>query len=264
MPELPDVAGFKQTIDANALHKKILKTEVLDRRLLFDATPQRLAARVTGAEFAGSTRHGKYLFLDISKGGCLVLHFAMTGQPEVGKFEDGLPEYTRVAFHFPAGWSLAIVSRRMLGKVGWVEDMESFLDEQGQGPDALSDRLTKERFVRMVRSKDKMAKSALMDQSFIAGIGNVWADEILLQAGIHPQTPLSNLADTQIDALYTTMRRTLQAGARHGGDVGSMKGRQLIGRRGPDGNCPRCGGNLKETKVNNRTTWFCPACQEAT
>jgi formamidopyrimidine-DNA glycosylase len=104
-------------------------------------------------------------------------------------------------------------------------------------------------------------KSALMNQSVIAGIGNVYSDEILYQAGVHPRTPAAELKEKKLREIHRVMRRVLSVAWRKGGDGRKVPRTWLLPARGGPGPCPRCGGQLESAKVSGRTAWFCPRCQ---
>lgn len=115
---------------------------------------------------------------------------------------------------------------------------------------------------RTHRPRDiECVKSALTNQAAIAGIGNVYADEILFQAKLHPQTVVSRLNRSELRRLCEASRRILQTAARNGGGIEQLSEDYLSAHRDTDGNCPRCGRRLAQVKVNSRTTYLCPTCQ---
>lgn len=258
MPELPDVEGFKKYLDSTALHQKITATEVTDERFIKDTSRQKLQRNLKGAELDSSTRHGKWLFVHLSSGGYLVLHFGMTGQLVYGKDQGGLHAHARLVLHLANDRELDVVSQRMIGRASYADDVDEVLRQHEVGPDAME--ISRDDFVETLKGRRGAIKSALMNQSVVAGIGNVYSDEILFQSGLHPATKVKSLSDKQLKDIHRTMRRVLTVASRKGGDGRKAPRTWLLGdRRKTD--CPRCGTKLKSATINGRTAWFCPHCQ---
>jgi formamidopyrimidine-DNA glycosylase len=261
MPELPDVAGFKQYIDATALHQQITGTECFDDRFIKGVSRQKLQRRLKGQKLDGTVRHGKWLFAPLSDRGVFVMHFGMTGNVNYG-FDDGeLPEHTRLAVRFQGGRTLALISQRMIGRASVAEDIQSVLDEHDVGPDALDDDLDTEAFVEIYQGRRGAIKSALMNQSIVSGIGNVYSDEILFQAKTWPAAKVKDFDVEALRDLYRVMRRVLATAARKGGNGHKAPRTWLLGNRNPGDHCPRCEGELTDVTVSGRRGWYCPHCQ---
>lgn len=263
MPELPDVETFKRYVDATALHQRIADTTVSDKRIFRAISAKQFASRVRGAELHATARWGKYLFVELRpKPGVLVLHFGMSG--ELTYYQNGgvMPPYTRVLLSFSNGYHLAYQSRRMLGQVTLTNDRCAFVADRELGPDAMSGELTPRRFAARLREKRGMIKPTLMDQCFLAGLGNVYTDEILFQAGIRLATRVHRLDDDAIKRLFRTMRRVLDVTIRHQAQPDRFPTGYLTRHRG-ERDCPRCGVVLRKTKVSGRTSYWCPRCQPA-
>ncbi len=260
MPELPDVAGFRRYLDATSLHQRIASTSCRDARFVKGLSLQALQRRLKDAELAATRRWGKWLFAPLSTAGALVLHFGMTGALDYAAGDDE-PDHARLVLHFANGRRLAIISQRMIGQVSWTEDVDAFAADHDLGPDALDDGLDRSDFITRLRGRRGAVKPALMNQAVVAGIGNVYADEILFQAKLHPATAVDDLDDDRLGGLYTVMRRVLHTAARKGGDGERAPRRWLLRRRGAGETCPRCGGPLETVKVGGRTAWLCPRCQ---
>lgn len=260
MPELPDIDYSDRYLQRTSLRRPIHHTRVLDKRILKNVSPQKLARSLKDKVFKATRRHGKFLFAKAGEGNWLVLHFGMTGS--LAYVKDGEdPDYTRVAFDFDDGSTLAYQSQRLLGQVSLTSDPDEFVKQQGLGPDALSNRLTAKRFRSLAGDHKKAVKSFLMDQSLVAGIGNVYADEVLFQSGLRPDARADRLGDKQWHDLYRVMRRVLRVAARHDADVDTLPRRYLLPSR-ESGICPRCGQALETTSVAGRTTYFCARCQK--
>jgi formamidopyrimidine-DNA glycosylase len=260
MPELPDVAGFQNYLKATSLHQTISRTRVLDDSLLDNISARQLYPKLKGHQLTGSQRRGKFLLAAVGGGGYLVMHFGMTG--ELAYSQDAPPpEYAKVLLEFDNGATLAIINKRKLGKVGFTDDADDFFESEGLGPDALSDELDFTCFTDRLEERSGKIKPALMNQSIIAGIGNVYADEILYQAAIRPTTAVNKLADKHLKAIHRDMRRVLTVAARHGGDIRKLPASYLLKSRESRGDvCPK-GHDLKTSKISGRTSHHCPICQ---
>lgn len=193
MPELPDVEIFNRYIDSTALHKRITDVTVKDDYVLKNISSDSLKNCLHGQAINSTRRHGKYLFLKLSSSHTLLFHFGMTGFPKYFKNEEEYPDHARLLLAFENGYFLAYDSQRKLGEIRIIEDDRTFIDDLEMGPDALDKDLDLKAFLKLFEGRRGMIKPALMDQEVIAGIGNVYSDEILFQAGIHPKSKVANL-----------------------------------------------------------------------
>lgn len=263
MPELLDVENYCRYLKRHALHKKIEGVSVAAPKILAGASPQDLARTLKGRTLARARRHGKHLFAEVDDGHWLAFHFGMTGRLE--HFRDGEkdPDYDRLRFDFTDGEHLAYVNARMLGRVHLIDDADAFIRSKKLGPDAAS--VDEKTFRERLREKRGAIKPALMDQTLFAGIGNIYSDEILFQAKIHPRTGISDLDDKSLNQLYRTMRRVLETAVAKGAGAEDVERRVpnswLLPHRGRGGECPRCGGKIATLKMQTRTAYFCPSCQ---
>jgi formamidopyrimidine-DNA glycosylase len=265
MPELPDVETFKRRLDDTAVGRRITDAKVIDARLLHGISARELERRLVGRRIRSTERHGKHLIAELDDGSALVLHFGMTGTIETSAEGPEAPAYE--VLHIGLGkdrWA-SVTSRRKLGHIWLTGDVAAFLKEHGRGPDALAKTFDRGAFATALGSKRSALKSALMDQARIAGIGNIYADEILFQAKLHPLTLVGDLDDDRIKTLYqTTVKVLRQAIARKlmaEGPAGAFPDDWLSGHRQPDGRCPRCGTHLATLRSGGRTGYFCPRCQ---
>jgi len=267
MPELPDVEIFRRRLETRATERTIAQAQVLDERLLEDVTPRRLTDALTGRRIVAARRHGKHLLAELDDGRFLVLHFGMSGH--LVPLENGseIPKYTALHLRFDDGGGFAVTSRRRLGHIGLAADAEGFAGTRDLGPDALDPALDVAALREALGSPRGAIKSALMDQSKLAGIGNIYADEILFRARLNPATRVDDLGDEQIGNLLETMRGVLEEAVER--DVLSEFERDrlpqgwLLAHREKGGTCPRCGTKLQMSKVGGRTGYFCPVCQPA-
>ena len=180
MPELPDVEAFKRVLARSALRKMIERVVVSDKRILGKLDAETFVGRLQGARLVAAQRYGKHLRARIDRGGWLTLHFGMTGALHFASKPDEEPPFTRVRFDFASDGSLAYTNKRMIGRVGLIEDAADFIADEKLGPDALDRRFDFAAFKAAVLGIKRDAKSVLMDQQIIAGIGNIYSDEILL------------------------------------------------------------------------------------
>ena len=191
MPELPDVEVLKQYLDATSIHQGIKAVEVRDSRILEDTSTEKLKTGLKGRSLDSTRRHGKYLFAELSDNHWLVLHFGMSGELKYFKSMEKDPEYDQLLISFSNGYHLAYNAPRKLVLVALIENMEAFVEKKELGPDAMS--LDPAGFQKVLSGRRGMVKSTLMNQQIIAGIGNVYSDEILFQARLHPRVGVDEL-----------------------------------------------------------------------
>lgn len=258
MPELPDVETFKRYLDATSLHQRIVQIEVRARRILEETTVRNLKEGRERRTFESVQRHGRYLFVRLDSGRWLVLHFGMTGSLKYFRDMDKDPPYDRVLFSFENGYHLAYASQRKLGEVELIGDKERFLEEKALGPDALDPDFELAAFEEAFAESRAMAKSGLMNQQLVARIGNVYADEILFQAGIHPQTRLNELDKDALAKLFRTIKSVLQAAVERQAVPAQLPEDYIIPHRHEGGVCPTCGEALEQVQVSGRTAYFRP------
>jgi formamidopyrimidine-DNA glycosylase len=265
VPELPDVELYKRHLDQHALGRTIERVTVQDARILGDLPAKALVSSLEGNRFENSRRHGKHLLVQLKEDGWVTLHFGMTG--DLVWFEDAAddPPYDRVRFDFRGGGHLAYVNQRMLGRVGLTGDADAFIRTEDLGPDALDPAFDLAAFAAALESRRRDVKSVLMDQALIAGVGNIYADEILFQARLHPKTPVSALSERQRRALFEQIKAVLATAIACGAGAEQVLERlpddYLLPQRDKGGRCPRCGTALATLKSGGRTSYFCPRCQ---
>jgi formamidopyrimidine-DNA glycosylase len=226
MPELPDVEVYKRYLDSTSLHKTIQDVEVDDRRVLHNITEKKLRQMLEGKKMTRTFRRGKYLLVNIDQRLWLTLHFGMTGRLKYFK----------------------------------SKDINNFIQDKELGPDALD--IKWENFKKLYEGKRGSIKSALMDQKSMAGIGNIYADEILFQSRIHPKTKVEHLDEKKLKKIYQQMGKVLKTAVKERVDPERLPRSYLLTHRDKDGRCPRSHGKLKTTKVSGRTAYFCPRCQK--
>lgn len=261
MPELPDVEAMRRYLDATSLHQQIEGIKAESCRVFRDVQIEVLRATLEGHALKSTRRHGKWLFAALDDGHWLVLHFGMTGDLKYFREMEEEPEYDRLLVRFSNGYHLAYKSQRKLGQVNLAEDVRSFIEKKDLGPDALSPDFGLEAFQEVLSGRRGMAKSTLMNQHIIAGIGNVYSDEILFHAGVHPGTPLDRLDARTLGKMFRVMKDVLQTAVKCQALPDRLPDSYIIPHRHGDGKCPRCGAGLERVKVSGRSAYYCPHCQ---
>jgi len=260
MPELPDVEIRKRYIDATCLHQKITSVEVNDPIVLDELTPQSLGRALSKQSFKSTRRHGKYLFIELKENSWMSMHFGMTGDLKYYKEADQQPDYEQVLFHFQNGYQLAYVMPRKLGEIRLIDSVDDFLEEKELGPDALD--ISFDKFHNLLADRRGMIKSTLMNQEVLAGVGNVYSDEILFQARIYPRAQISDLNRSQLQAVYAAMRDVLETVIELGANPKDFPASYLTPHRSEGEACPRCKGEIQKIEVAGRSGYYCPHCQK--
>jgi len=259
MPELPDVEMFKQYIDATSLHQRVDDVDVRNAYILKEVTARELRRGLKGRSFESSRRHGKHLFVRADGKLWLRLHFGMTGSLQYFKNDEQAPRHARVVFIFANNYHLAFDDQRQFGQISLLKDVDEFLKKRALGPDALDLELGE--FRKILGKHRGAVKSILMNQRLIAGIGNIYADEILFRTRVHPATEISRLDGKVLIKLFRAMHYILEKAIVAKADVNEMPGSWLLPHRGKGGKCPRCGRKLTSARIGGRTAWFCAHCQ---
>jgi len=260
MPELPDVETFKRYLDATSLHQPIKGVNVRSAYVLKGVSERELGRQLKGRSLERSCRHGKHLFVRTDGDLWLRLHFGMTGSLEYLKDQRQAPKDTRVLFGFANHSRLAFRDQRKFGEIGLLKDVDEFLRKRALGPDALDINLSQ--FKGMFKKHRAAVKTILLNQKLIAGIGNIYADEILFRARIHPATQASALKKKTVTELLRATRHILKEAIDAQADADLMPRSWLLPHRGKGGKCPRCGRLLKSSRIGGRTAWFCAYCQK--
>lgn len=265
MPELPDVENYKRYLDATSLHKKIEDVHVGATKILSGTSGRQLKKSLCGHALERTRRHGKHLFVALDDGMWLRLHFGMTGRVVYFASLEDDPEHDRLRLDFENGYHLAFDDQRLFGQVGLIRDLDAFIASKQLGPDAMDSTLDRDAFLRLMANRRGGIKSALMDQSLLAGIGNLYADEILFQASLHPTERVEDLSDEALRTLHEAMRRVLKVAIDRGAGSEELLDRLprtcLLPRRKAGRACPRCKGEIEKTEAAGRTTYYCPRCQ---
>jgi formamidopyrimidine-DNA glycosylase len=261
MPELPDVESLRQYLHATSLHQEIAHVEVFTPSLLKGLSVKEFSETIKGKSMTDTDRHGKNLFVDMEGKKWIAMHFGMTGNLRYFPESDEQPPHTRLLFSFQKGHDLAYIDQRKFGRVSIISSPGEFIRAQHLGVDALDHQLNFSYFEKILGKKKGTIKSVLMDQHTIAGIGNIYSDEILFQAGIHPASPTNSLTEDNLNKLYSAMKHVLEVAVKSKADPSLMPRSFLTPSRSSGAVCPRCGNELKTKKISGRSAVFCGQCQ---
>jgi formamidopyrimidine-DNA glycosylase len=273
MPELPEVETIRRQL-APALEGRTLEdVDVLDPRWCEPAPPESVADALRGRRIEHAGRRGKYLILSLEDDVHLVMHLRMTGNLLLAKADDEEPGHLRVRMTLDTGEKLLFADVRRFGTgdvlLGSDALAEFFASRLGVEP--LSPDFTAEALRAQARGRIQPVKAFLLNQERVAGVGNIYADEALFRARIHPLRPVGALKRAQIEALRDAVVETLEAGIdakgasiddyRHvDGERGSFQERFLVHMREGEP-CPRCGATILKLRAGGRGTYVCPRCQ---
>ncbi len=272
MPELPEVETIRRQLAARIKGKKIKSVEVRLARMV-NLPIAEFEKKVSGASVKNLRRRAKILIFDLSNRWSIVVHLKMTGQL-IYNGEEGIGR-PHIIYTFSDGHKLRHYDFRLFGyaKLIKTDEVEKLLDKESFGPEILDKKFSEEDFKNLLKKKpNAKIKPLLMDQKFIAGVGNIYAQEACFCARILPTKKVDTLDKKEIKNLYLCLRKILSAAiARHGSSVDSFV--DALGKKGSyvpllkvygrgDEECFRCGGKIKTIKLAGRGTNFCPICQK--
>jgi formamidopyrimidine-DNA glycosylase len=272
MPELPEVETIRRHLAPHLEGRRLARMEVLDARWGEPAAPEEMADAVDGRRIERVGRRGKYLILELEDEVFLVMHLRMTGNLLLAPSGED-PRFTRVRFHLEDGERLVFADMRRFGTGVVLLGADALHDYFAArlGVEPLGEDFTVEALRAAARGRRAPVKAFLLSQERIAGVGNIYADEALFRARIHPLRPVGMLKRPQIEALREAVVESLEAGidARGAtiddyrnpdGASGSFQDRFLAyGREGEP--CTRCGTAIRKIRAAGRGTYFCPRCQ---
>jgi formamidopyrimidine-DNA glycosylase len=277
VPELPEVETIRRDVDKEFSGKRIKKVTVTGTRSVRrHANPTEFVSRLEGRRLASARRKGKYLLLDLDNQDVLVVHLGMSGQLLHAEVRESRPRHTHVELSFAGAGHLRFVDPRTFGEmfVTAPDHLQVEIPELAHlGFDPLDDQMAWTRFAALLAARRTKLKPLLMDQRFVAGIGNMYADEILFAAGLRPDRGSDSLTPQEVRRLYRSMIETLQSAIKHrGSSLADEQYRDLFGDVGDyqrlhnvyarEGEpCPRCRSAIVRVKATGRSTFYCPRCQ---
>ncbi|MFP4060841.1 MAG: Fpg/Nei family DNA glycosylase [Bacteroidales bacterium] len=258
MPELPDVEIFRRYAESKATRKTIKKVSG-DEDQVMEASARTIGRSINGHQFISTARKGKYLFMGTGNNKNVVFHFGMTGNFAYREKKSELPANTRFTIEFENGDLLGFVNQRKLGMVDLTDGIEEFCRKEEIGPDALE--ISQKDFIDLLKTREGSIKSALMDQSLVSGIGNIYSDEILFQAGWHPNKQVPDLSESDLEELYQKIHHVLELAIKRNADPAKLPYTWLLPNREEGKKCPRCKGKIEKIKISGRGCYICPSCQ---
>src|SRR5574341_2211062 len=271
MPELPEVETVVRGLREDVIGRNITGMQVSWTRELAELGPIEFADRVIGQRIEGLHRRGKYIVFELTHD-VMLIHLKMSGRlyvADVGQVTDN-DRWTRVAFQLDSGRELRFSDARKFGRVYLVADEA---DVTGKlGPEPLSDDFSLNQFASLIGARRGVIKSLLLNQSFLAGVGNIYADEALWLARIDPRRNVDTLKTDEIERLYQAIRDVLAEGIEYQGTTlswyrkpdGTLGGYQMRFKvyDREDQPCPECGTTILKIWLGQRGTHFCPVCQQ--
>lgn len=278
MPELPEVETIAHKLRPDIVGQKITNVQVFWHRTVDRPGLDEFQARLIGAAIISVDRRGKFLILALDIGWQLLVHLRMSGHFEIltpGRNSNDVNfKHVRALFTFASGMQLAFINPRKFGRLYLVRDIDEVTG--ALGPEPLGMAFTPEWLCRALAGRQGEIKRLLLDQHFVAGLGNIYASECLWQARIHPQRPAGSLSGIECrrlhEAIVTVLAQAVAAGGSSlddrqyrypDGGTGTYQERlQVYDRDGES--CPRCHYTLKRIVQGQRSTYFCPICQPIT
>jgi formamidopyrimidine-DNA glycosylase len=273
VPELPEVESVRLRLAPELEGHELARVRIVDPRLTRPLDPEDVARELEGERVAVVDRRGKYLIVRFESGRALLIHLRMTGSVLTGRAASTANDaYRRALITLDDGSDVAYRDVRRFGTWLLLEpsEVDTYIDAR-VGKEPLADAYKARDLAAKLDKRRAPVKAALLDQKTIAGVGNIYADEALWRARIHPLTPARALDLDEVRALHRGVRQALRVGiARQGstlrdyrlpdGESGAMQDEFKVYGRGGDP-CVRCGTPIDKIRVAGRGTWYCPSCQ---
>jgi formamidopyrimidine-DNA glycosylase len=268
LPELPEVETIKNELIPHIVGRRFTDVAVRDNNVVKQPSVQEFRRQLTGQTIRDLERRGKYLILSLSDNLKLVIHLKMTGSLLLNP--EQTDRYARVTFYFDDGNRLVFADRRRLGALWLLKNNSTITGKLG--PEPLTTDFTVDTLASRLRKRQAPMKAVLLDQGFVAGIGNMYADEALFAAEIHPLRKASSLSQNEIRNLHRAIIDVLRLaigskGAsintyiRPDGQLGTAHNNFRVAHRGGEP-CPVCGTPIERLAIRNRGSYFCPRCQK--
>ena len=274
MPELPEVETVRTGLASEIIGMRITAIVPGDfPGVMGEIGIDQSAARVVDQEIVDIGRRGKYLTLLFSDGDGVIIHLRMTGVITLESRDAPLPRFHRLTLNLDGPVDLRFADQRKFGRVVAATAGDLVALDSRLGPEPLGPDFTVESLQRSFQNRTAPVKAILLDQAVVAGLGNIYVDEALFRASIHPKTAAGSIGDDELSALHGAIREVLEDGVRYRGTSfssyrnanGSAGENQhhlaVYGRAGRGEPCLRCGSPLARIVVGGRGTHFCPQCQ---
>jgi len=274
VPELPEVQTVVDNLNALGIAgSTITKARVHWSKTISGMTPTEFRRQIKGLIIRKFSRRGKYIVVHLSRGWTLLIHLRMAGRLNWVARGTRRGKHEHVVLQLDQANELRFHDTRKFGRLTLTQTAQRILDSIG--PEPLERSFTRQRLLNMLQGKKRQVKPLLLDQFFIAGLGNIYVDEALWEARIHPQRASSSLVEKEIVALHKAIRLVLRRGLKNmGTSLGTGKGNfySVAGRKGRNADelkvfrrtgetCPRCGVVIERLVVAQRGSHICPACQ---
>ncbi|MGM0602926.1 MAG: bifunctional DNA-formamidopyrimidine glycosylase/DNA-(apurinic or apyrimidinic site) lyase [Bacillota bacterium] len=274
MPELPEVETVVKGLRPLIKDRRITAVTISEKKIIAYPEVDKFKKEVTNRKIEDISRRGKYIVIHLENDRELIIHLRMTGKLLVKECEKFRDKHTHVIFHLNDEQELRFNNIRKFGRIYLInaDQPEKAGGYAELGPEPLSDDLSLNGFKDMFKNRRGVIKSLLMNQKFIAGIGNIYADEILFRSGLDPERKADTLTESEIEKIYSNMREILKKGIIYGGttfsdyvnafgEKGSFQEElQIYQKEGEE--CRRCGSIIEKKRVGGRGTYFCPGCQK--
>jgi len=259
MPELPEVHGYQQYINSTCLNHKIVTLDVRDERLIKKPI-KAFKEMLLGNSWVSTERVGKYLFVHVSSGDVLVIHFGMTGRPNYYHDSAERPRFGHIDIGFDNGYHFAFENKRKFGWWDITDTVEGYRKEHKLNIDARD--LTFSQFIEAAAHRKTAIKNVLMNQSVTTGVGNWIADDVLYQAKIHPLKKANTLSKTELQTIYDKLQHVIEVAINLEARYVDFPDYFLIHVRKGREYCYHTGNELEKIKVGGRTTYFSAEWQE--
>lgn len=259
MPELPDVECNRRYLERTALNQPVAKVLVRHERVLGNTSPEQLGAVLHGRCFERGHRYGSHLLVAIEGGPMLHMHFGTMSRLDFLQNGCEPSEAGCALFLFDNGCALVFDAPRMLGEISLEDGLEPFVQARGLGPDILDVGAVD--FVERLAAHRGTIKGALMRQEVLAGVGNVYSDEILFQARVHPRAETGSLRAPVLEELHACAVEVLSAAIETDADPRRMPESYLLPCRRQGAPCPRCRREIRRIEVAGGYGYYCPTCQ---
>lgn len=275
MPELPEVETVKRTLELHLSGRTVCCTHIGDyERCVATPEPEAFRTRLNGREITSLGRRGKFLLLNLDSGDTVTVHLRMTGELSLTDLDAPKGPHLHLWFDLDNGRQLRWHDVRKFGRWSLLSPQQFALFDRSIGPEPLQPGFDSETFRKMLHGRRRILKPLLLDQAFIAGIGNIYADEALFQARINPKRHSHELTEDEIVRLHTAIRGVLLGALEHrgttlrdyrdaNGEPGEYLSRLQIYARSDGDPCPVCASPVVREVIGQRGTKYCPTCQPA-
>ena len=207
MPELPEVNTFKKYFEGTSLHQKILDVAISDGKIIRNIEEDDFIDRLVGRSFSSSHRRGKYLFGQLDNNTHILFHFGMTGDFKYYSEEEDRPKYERFHFVFDGGSKLGFDCLRKFARIEFIPNLDKYIEDLGLGMDALE--ISEADFLQKMEGRKTTIKGFLLNQKLVAGVGNLYADEICYQTKVHPGSRLNAIPKKKQKEIFKAMQSIL-------------------------------------------------------